>query len=103
VGGRLVAIVYPRVVPGGSRFAVRALAPEAASTALTTADFGPRRAATVSDPWTSAEDGSAEARVDAARRCREALAAIPAFACDLAAEAYGDPATARELLAQVGA
>ena len=100
-GGRLVAIVFPRVAPRGSRFAVQALAPEAASAALATAEFGPRGAATMGDPWTGTEGGPSEARVDGARRCRDALASIPAFACDLAAEAYGDPATARELLARV--
>jgi hypothetical protein len=100
-GGRLVAIVFPRVAPRGSRFAVRALAPEAASAALATAEFGPQGAAPVGDPWTGTAGVPSEG-VDGARRCREALAGIPAFACDLAAEAYGDPATARDLLARVG-
>jgi hypothetical protein len=101
-GGRLVAIVFPRVAPGQSRFAVRALAPEAASAALTAAEFGSRRDADVDDPWTGAEGVPSAARVHVARRCREVLARVPAFACDLAAEAYGDPATARGLLERVG-
>lgn len=101
-GGRLVAIVFPRVAPGESRLAIRALAPKAASAALATAAFGPRGATMGGDPWTGTESVPSEAQVDGARRCREALASIPAFACDLAAGAYDDPDTARELLARVG-
>lgn len=85
-GGALARVVFPEIAPGGGRFALRRLAPEAAAARLLAGGLvaGGRAAGFLT--------GAAPAARDALAAAARALAAgVPCFACTLGPGAYAPP------------
>ncbi len=107
-GGRLAAIVFPRVERRPGPAVLRRLTAAEAATAIVAVQLGALRDAPPGAggppwPWESSADAdaaSAGARVEA--RCRALAAAVPTLECTLGPDAYGDPSLMARLLAAAG-
>lgn len=93
-GGRLVAVVFPRIVSGGPGLTLRAIPPGSAPAVLRTARLGLPVRDVEDGPWREIRAGGAP-RGDS----MSAVAEVPAFVGELSATAYRDPASADVLLA----
>lgn len=110
-GGRLEAIVFPRVTGDPGTVALRRLPLAEAAAAITATQLGALRAEPPEEgapawPWESGGPNApvpVRARALAEARCRELATRVPAFECRLGPDAYGDASSAARLLAAVGA
>jgi hypothetical protein len=96
-GGRLVTVVFPRIVDGGGLI-LRAMPPDAVVSTLATARLGPPGWDAADGPWHAPEDDG-HSRDPAKDGGLAATAGASAFVCELGPTAYRDPTSADALLA----